>query len=113
MATFPNIAPTYNSVKRSAPKVLTTSFGDGYEQRVRFGINTNPKRYDLQFEVSDVQGQTIETFLDDRAADANSFTFTPPGESTPLKFVCRSWNRTNRTSTRVRIDATFDQVFEV
>ena len=43
MATFPAIQPSYGAEKKSQPKLQVISFGDGYEQRVSFGINQNPK----------------------------------------------------------------------
>lgn len=43
MATFPSYQPTYSANKRSEPRIRTTQFGDGYQQRVTFGLNQNPK----------------------------------------------------------------------
>ncbi len=82
MATFPSITPTYGVQKRSAPKTRTVRFADGYEHRILFGLaeHQNPKVYSLTFEVSETDSDTIETFLDARANDSASFTFTPPGE---------------------------------
>lgn len=111
MATFPSINPVYSTTKKSEPRIRTTKFGDGYEQRVRFGLNQNPKEWTLQFEVTLADGNTIETFLDARAADAASFTWTAP-DGTTAQWVCRSWNRDFYGPRRSRIDATFTQVFE-
>lgn len=114
MATFPNIKPAYTAAKSSNPKVRTTKFGDGYEQRVVFGLpgNNNPKEYSLTFKVKDADAATIETFLDARAADAASFDFTPPGSNTAYKFVCSTWSRTFIGTNWNEISATFRQVFE-
>lgn len=114
MATFPNIKPAYTASKASQPRVRQTKFGDGYEQRVIFGIpgNNNPKEYALTFKVKDVDAATIETFLDARASDAASFDFTPPGSSTAAKFVCESWTRSFVGTNWNEISATFRQVFE-
>ncbi|MGA0408694.1 MAG: phage tail protein, partial [Limisphaerales bacterium] len=68
MATFPSITPTYGVQKRSAPNVRKVQFGDGYESRFTMGINQDPKVYNLTFEVSETDSDTIETFLDARAA---------------------------------------------
>ena len=84
MAIFPSITPTYGIQKRSAPNVRTVRFGDGFEKRLSFGLNQNPKVYNLTFEVSETDADTIETFLDARADDNAAFDFTPPGE---LKLV--------------------------
>lgn len=112
MATFPAITPTYGVQKQNAPIVRTVQFGDGFEQRLTFGLNQNPKTFNLTFEVSETDADTIEAFLDARAADNANFDFTPPGESSSLKFVCESWNKTIPYLNRATIQATFRQVFE-
>tara|TARA_Y100001963_G_C6738084_1_gene427416 strand:+ start:110 stop:679 length:570 start_codon:yes stop_codon:yes gene_type:complete len=82
MATFPSITPTYGQQKKSAPNTRTVRFADGYEHRILFGLaaHQNPKIYNFTFEVSETDADTIEGFLDSRANDSASFTFTPPGE---------------------------------
>jgi len=112
MATFPSITPTYGIAKNSAPTVRTVRFGDGYEQRTTLGLNQNPKIYNLTFEVSETDADTIETFLDARAVDNASFDYTPPGESSSSKFVCETWSKSIPYLNRASIQATFRQVFE-
>ena len=82
MATFPSITPTYGQQKRSAPLTKTVRFADGYEHRILFGLaaHQNPKVFNFTFNVSETDADTIEGFLDSRANDSGSFTFTPPGE---------------------------------
>ena len=59
---------------KNQPNVRTVQFGDGYEQRLlTFGLNQNPKIFNLTFEVSETDADTIETFLDARAADNANF----------------------------------------
>ena len=68
MATFPDIEPDYNAQKRSAPKVRRVQFGDGYETRLTYGIQQNPKEWTLVFKnITETESDTIETFLDARA----------------------------------------------
>jgi phage-related protein len=112
MATFPSITPTYGIQKSSAPNVRKVQFGDGYESRFTMGINQDPKVYNLTFEVSETDSDTIETFLDARAADFASFDFTPPGEGSSSKFVCETWSKSIPYLNRATIQATFRQVFE-
>ena len=114
MATFPSIKPTYGQQKRSAPKTRTVRFADGYEHRILFGLaqHQNPKVFQLKFEVSKTDADTIETFLDARANDSDSFTFTPPGESSSSEFVCESWSKSIPFNNRATIQATFREVFE-
>ena len=115
MASFPTsatITPTYGVQKRSRPNVRTVRFGDGYEQRISVGLNQNPKTFQLTFEVSETDADTIETFLDARADDNASFDFTPPGEASSSKFVCESWSKSIPFLNRATINVTFRQVFE-
>jgi len=112
MATFPSITPTYGIQKQSAPNVRKVQFGDGYESRFTMGINQDPKVYSLTFEVSETDSDTIETFLDARAADFASFDFTPPGEGSSSKFVCEAWSKSIPYLNRATIQATFREVFE-
>ena len=115
MATFPAIAHGYGASKASAPKTRTVQFGDGYQQRLMVGMakNLNPKQWNLRWEVSESDGDTIETFLNDRALDNASFDFTPPGESSSSKFVCESWSKQIPYLNRATIQATFREVFQV
>ena len=114
MATFPSISPQYGVQKRSAPNKRVVRFADGYEHRVLFGLDahTNPKVYSLKFAVSESDADTIETFLDARANDSASFTFTPPGESSASQYVCEAWNKSIPYLNRARVQATFREVFE-
>ena len=114
MATFPSITPTYGVQKRSSPNTKTVRFADGYEHRILFGLaeHQNPKVYNLTFEVSETDSDTIETFLDARANDSASFDFTPPGEASSSKFVCVGWNKSMPYLNRARIQTTFREVFE-
>lgn len=112
MATFPSVTPTYGAQKSSAPNFRIARFGDGYEQRTTFGLNQNPKQWDLTWNVSETDADTIETFLDARAADGASFDWTPLGESTEYKWVCEQWSKSIPYLNRATITATFRQVFE-
>ena len=110
MATF-SFTPTYGTQKTSAPNVRIAQFGSGYSQRSTFGINQNPKSYSLTFEVSETDADTIEAFLDARGGTEN-FDFTPPGETSSSKFICREWSKSIPYLNRATIQATFEQVFE-
>ena len=112
MATFPSVTPSYGAQKSSAPVTRIAKFGDGYEQRTTFGINQNPKQWDLTWNnISEANADTIETFLNARAG-AESFDWTPPDESTSYKWVCEQWSKTIPYNNRATISATFRQVFE-
>ena len=114
MATFPSITPKYGQRKTSAPLTRTIRFADGFEQRILFGLasHQNPKVFNLTFDVSETDADTIETFLDARALDNASFDFTPPGEASSSKFVCEGWNKSIPYLNRATIQASFREVFE-
>ena len=112
MATFPYIDPTYGAQKHSQPKVRQTQFGDGYSHRIIFGLNQNPKKWNLTWEVTETEANTIEAFLDARANDAASFTWSPPDGSATAYWTCYEWNKTIPYLNRATLTATFTQVFE-
>ena len=113
MATFPSITESYGASKISAPKIRSTQFNDGYSQRIKFGINIDPKKWRLSWSnISETDSDTIETFLEARAADGASFDWTPPGESSAGKWICLSWTKVIPYLNRASVQATFEEVFE-
>jgi len=111
MATFPNYKPAYSATKNSQPKVHKTKFGDGYENRVVFGLHQNPKEWQLQFLVSDTDAAVIETFFDAQGGQS-SFNWTTPEGTYGDKWVCEQWSREMYDYGQSKITATFRQVFE-
>ena len=113
MANFPSINPTYNTKKQKTAKIRTVRFADGYEHRVTMGIpaHMNPNVYQLTFNVSTGDANTIMTFLDARSDDNDSFTFTPPN-GTAGQYVCESYVEDMILSNRSTVRATFREVFE-
>mgnify|MGYP003113438967 CR=1 FL=1 len=113
MATFPSITVSYGASKVSAPVFQTVQYGDGYQQRLTYGLNQNLKAWNVEFlNITEADSDTIETFLDARAADNASFDWTPPGESSASKFICSSWNKSIRYTGRATITAQFKEVAE-
>ena len=111
--TFPSIEPVYGVSKKIQPFVTRTRFQDGYEQVIKFGLNINPKVFNLKFEnITQSQSDTIETFLDARANDQASFDYQPAREASSMKFVCRKWSKSMDYSNLATINATFEEVFE-
>ena len=106
-----SFTPTYGIQKNSQPNVRQAQFGSGYSQRAVFGINQNPKQYSLTFEVSQTVAEEIELFLDLRGGTEH-FNFTPPGETSSSKFICRNWSKSIPYLDRATIQATFEEVFE-
>jgi len=112
MATFPSITPSYQGRKTTTPKINVAQFKDGYQHRIKFGLNTIPSTWSLTFDCSETDSDTIETFLEARADDGASFDWTPPGSSTAYKWVCLSWQKRIPFVNRASLSMTFQQVFE-
>lgn len=112
MATFPSYQPVYSASKQSQPKTHISRLGDGYEQRIKFGLHQNPKLWTLTYDVTDDDADVIEAFLDARAADSASFYWVPPDTSISYSWVCESWTREMYDFERSKINVTFRQVFE-
>ena len=112
MATFPSINPNYQARKTTAPRVNVSQFNDGYQHRIKFGLNTKPYVWSLTFNVSETDSDTIETFLEARADDGASFDWTPPSSSTQYKWICSAWTKTIPYKNRAKLNMVFQQVFE-
>ena len=112
MADFPSINPTYGAQKTSQPKVRQVQMGDGYVQRLTFGLNQDLKIWNLTFEVSEADADTIETFLEARKG-SEYFTWSPPDETTSYKWICLNWSKTIPYLNRATIQATFQEVADL
>ena len=111
--TFPSIAPVYGVNKRVDPFVTRTRFQDGYEQVVKFGLNINPKVYNLSFEnITEAQSDNIETFLDARIADGDYFNWQAPDEAGTSKYRALDRKKTIPYPNLATITVTFREVFE-
>lgn len=110
MATFTFI-PDFGAANASKPRVKVITFGDGYEQRLAYGINTNPQEWTVSFgNRTDNEAGDIDAFLKARNA-VESFDWSPYGGYAG-KFICREWTRILDGYNRNTIQATFIEVFE-
>ena len=112
MANFPNYNPEYSASARNKPNISTLKLGDGYQFDSRFSINPNPREWKVSFNVTEEEADEIETFLEGRALDGLPFTWTPPKELRSGAWKCDEWTRDIFDLDRVRIEATFVEVFE-
>jgi hypothetical protein len=112
MATFTYI-PEYPPTESSKPRARKFQAGDGYEQRVRFGLNTDPKEWSLTFKARDnTETAGIRDFLEARGG-VESFDWTPPlWNATAGKYVCEEWQITADSYNNNTVTATFREVFE-
>lgn len=110
MATFTWV-PDQGVAVDVQPRVLTTKFGDGYQQRVAAGINTRPEKWNVAFTLrSSSEVAAIESFLAARNGVEN-FDWTSPKGSTG-KWICSSWQVRYNLASSNDLTATFEQVFE-
>ena len=104
--------PDFGARRKSEPRIRTAKFGDGYEQRIAFGINQDPKTWDLRWSaLSNSNADAIETFFEARNG-VESFDWSPIEDSDTYKWVCRSWQREHQYADISTITATFEEVFE-
>jgi len=103
--------PSYNQSTKIQPKVLSVKFGDGYEQRIKDGINNDLLSLSLTFQKrSSVETTAINHFLSERKG-AESFVFTPPAPfATANKFICKSFSTNYVFYDNYTVTATFNQV---
>lgn len=110
MATF-TYTPSFDATESSKPRARKFQAGDGYEQRIRFGLHTDPKEWSLTFaNRTDTERDNILTFLEARGG-VESFDWTPP-RGTAGKYVCEEWQTTLSSCNNNQIQAIFREVFE-
>ena len=110
MATF-TYTPSFEASEASKPRVHKFQAGDGYEQRVRFGLRNDPKQWSLTFlNRTDTERDGILAFFEARNG-VESFDWTPP-RGTAGKYLCEEWQANLVSYNNNTIQATFRQVFE-
>lgn len=110
MATF-TYTPSFEATESSKPRVRKFQAGSGYEQRIRFGLNTDPKEWSLTFmNRTDAERDAILAFLEARGGVQN-FDWTPP-RGDAGKYVCEEWQATLLNYNNNTVQATFREVFE-
>ena len=116
MASFPTtVNPTYGLTKTSKPNIRIAQFGSGYQQRSTFGINQNPKTFNLTFKnISEADADNLTDFFDLRAEDGDNILYTVPTESAAMKFVVEGgYTKTIDYANLATVKVKFRQVFDV
>ena len=104
--------PDFGAAKELRPRITTTKFGDGYENRVAVGLNTNPQTWMLTFSNRTVaEIDEIDDFLEARGG-SESFDWTPPRADDAIKVKCEQWQRSLQSSAFDTLTANFEEVFE-
>ena len=119
--TFPDFLPTFNNSDVVEQKNLTVNLGDGYSQRLVFGLPANKRliNINLTFTVNNGDANSITSFLDSRFDDQKSFVVTEnfrskviPYKNVSPKFICTRRNRSNITNNLVSLRLTLQEVAE-
>ena len=103
--------------RNSTGAVLVAAFGDGYEQRASYGINSVREGFEVTFsqraksEIDDI----VDFFESKRAVTA--FTFTVPnsnesGNEEAIKVVCEDYSTSYLNSEFYSCSATLRRVYE-
>lgn len=103
-----------NSDLKLKPGVSIIKFGDGYEQRIPDGINSNSLKFNLTFEGRDKnETRAIAHFLHKRKS-TEGFFFDPPfpynfdsSQTYPKRFVCEEWSIAYNFFDNYTINTTF------
>ena len=114
MATFPSIKPAYGETQTIEQDNIVVKLGDGYEQRLVRGLAANKRRHtvSLVFNISQTDADTINTFLNARFDDQDSFQYTIGGESSARNFKCTGRSSSIPINNRLTMNLTFEEVFE-
>lgn len=103
--------PTYGAAATSKPKVWTSQFGEGYEQRTGEGLHALNRKWSLEFaDRNPTDADAMEAFLV-ALNGIQHFTWTPPSGAVG-QWVCREWRRAAVGYNNWTISAEFDEVFE-
>lgn len=100
------VAP--NMSVKAEPRVKTIKLGDGYEQRIKDGINNDLRTYNVTLNVARDEGLVIDAFLT-RQGGVHAFKWREPNTHKLVTVKCPSWT-TNVKYTAISITATFEEV---
>ena len=104
-------SPSYSLTASQKPNVLSIKFGNGYEQRLKDGINNSLVTLDLKFESrSASESVAIVHFLTDKEG-YKSFWFKAPSPfDVSKKFICRDWATNQLFDDNFTVTSKFEEV---
>lgn len=111
------VVPDKNLRLSSKPRVLTAKFGDGYEQRIADGINTNEQSFSISFNNRlDTEIDKIAEFFEQKNAVVSFVYGYPDTRATEgieeIKVVCTNFDVTFIASGYSSCSATLKRVYE-
>ena len=110
MATF-TIAPAMTTQLTVRPNIRQVQFGDGYSQRLAFGLNVISEQWELTFHCKGTteRDAVLDFFVARNGQESFDWT-TPNGDA--KKFICQEWRQRQEGETFFVIDTTFMEVHE-
>jgi len=106
----PPLAPSIESGRSMKPRLLTASFGDGYNQRAPDGLNHMLETMTVAWSrLQPADAQTISAFFEARGG-VEAFYWIAPRDAAPKLWLCESWDTGYPTQTHESIRASFRQV---
>lgn len=107
------IVPDRGFQRQAQHRVLSAKFGDGYEQRVRDGINTKKENFNLSFNNRSAEEiNLIAAFFDLKAATNFTLTITGLNSNESIKVVCDSYNIAYIQTNVHSLQTAFRRVYE-
>lgn len=99
--------------RQAQHRILTSKFGDGYEQRVLDGINTKQENFSVSFNNRTRSSiNLLAAFLDAQAGKNFTFTVTDQDGDTNLKVVCEQYNLVYNREDFHTLTTSFRRVYE-
>ena len=102
--------PDWSAKKQNKPRVNTAQFGDGYEQRVSDGLNTNLATWNISFVRDPETIEYINSFLYAKGG-VYSFNWTAPNGYVGV-YKCSEWDSSYDSPGWSTLTATFTEVAE-
>ncbi len=105
-------AVDYSAQKTVKPQVRSVKYGDGYEQRLTWGMNQKPATWVLSFNLRSLtEANEIEEFFSDLNG-VDTFDWTPPDAVASKKFIAREWSKTIQRGNWWDISVTIEETFD-
>ena len=103
-------APSVGSDMTSEARLITNTFGDGYEQTAPDGLNAVKRTWPCQWtSLSHGDADYLEAFFIRNVG--KPFTYAAPGQ-VPLRWTCKSWKRGYPAGGYSSFSATLTQRFD-
>lgn len=114
MDTLPaNPSPDTGIDRSCKPNIKEAKYGDGYSQRISFGINQAALTVNLAYtNITEAEKQVLENFINQHAG-GQAFKWAMPDEYLERKWYFSEWNVIYVKFGIYTVKATLQEVFDV